>query len=267
VKLSLSKSAVVGVFAVLGFSNCLAETDLDDRFSISLGAFITDRDTDTQLNSATLGSGTIIDLESDLGLDNSDSVFRIDGHYRFGRKHRATFSVFDLSRDAVKAIQRDIQFGDRVFPLDTAITTNLDLTIYKLAYTYSFIQRDDSYLGLTAGAYVADWNIGLAGENLGQVSTRDITAPLPVAGLRGQYDFADRWSLAASGEFFLIEVDNIDGSLVDLYVGIDYQLTDHVALGLGYNDVDLDIDSTNAAYSGSIDWQYGGALLFLKFDF
>ena len=59
-----------------------AQPDLDDRFSVSLGAFITTRDTDTRLDSNTLGKGTTINLEEDLGLDTSDSVFRLDSHYR-----------------------------------------------------------------------------------------------------------------------------------------------------------------------------------------
>ena len=59
-------------------ANAIADSHDDERFSVSLGAFITDRSTDTQLNSAA-NPGTDIDFENDLGLENSDTVFRVDG--------------------------------------------------------------------------------------------------------------------------------------------------------------------------------------------
>lgn len=263
----LSKPDIVVALMLLAPAWAFAQPATDDRFSVSLGAFITNRDTDTRLDSATLGTGTVIDFETDLGLESSDSVVRLDGHYRFSRKHRVNFSVFDLSRDSSKAIQRDIQFGDEIFAIDTAVNANFDLAIYKLAYTYSFMQRGNGYAGVTLGAYVADSKVSLGEQNLGQAEIREITAPLPVFGLRGEYDFSDRLTLSASGEFFAIEFDNVDGSLIDLYLGIDYQIIEHLALGLGFNSVNIDVDATKSDFGGSLDWRYDGALVFLKFDF
>jgi hypothetical protein len=263
----LSKPSVVIGLLLLVPAWAFAQSELDDRFSISLGAFITDRDTNTQLNSETLGKGTEIDFEEDLGLDSSDTVFRLDGHYRFNQKHRLNFSVFDLSRDSSATIQRDIQFGDEIFLIDTVVNTEFDITIIRLTYTYSFWQRDNGYLGVTLGAHVADSKIGLAEQNLGQVEVSSITAPLPVLGLRGEYEISDRLTLTAVGEFFMVEFDDVDGSLVDLYVGIDYQVIEHVAVGLGFNSVNLDVDASKNDFSGSLDWRYEGALLFFKFDF
>ena len=126
-----------------------------DRFSLSLGVFITDRDTEARLDS-TIVEGTKTDFEKDLGLDSSDSVFRVDGYIRFSERHRADFSVFDLSRNASKQIERDVQWGDTLYAINTQIKTDLDLSIYKAAYTYSFLNRDAGYLGATAGLYIAD---------------------------------------------------------------------------------------------------------------
>ena len=258
---------VLTLVALAGFQSAPAQSELDDRVSISLGAFITDRDTDTQLDSDALGRGTVIDFEDDLGLQSSDSVFRLDGHYRFNQKHRVNFSVFDLSRHSSTAIQRDIQYGDEIFSIDTVVKADFDLRIYRLAYTYSIMQRDNGYLGVTFGAHTADSKIGLADQNLGQSEISEITAPLPVLGLKGEYEFSDRLTLSATGEFFAVEFDNVDGSLIDLYLGIDYQVIEHVAVGLGFNSVHMDVDATKSDFSGSLDWRYEGALLFFKFDF
>ena len=237
-----------------------------ERFSASLGIFFTDRDTKTRLDGSA-GRGSDTDLEADLGLDGSDSVFRLDGYYRFNDRHRADFSVFDLSRTGARQIQRDIQWGDRLFAIDTVVESDNDLTIYKAAYTYSFLRRDEGYLGVTGGLYIADAKVSLAEQNLGQAEVGDVTAPLPVIGLRGEYEFAERWTFRGSGEFFFVEFDDIKGSLVDLYLGVDYQLLDYLSIGLGVNAVTLDVDASKTSFLGELNWQYSGGLLFFKFDF
>ena len=263
-----STCSIVAILLAICFSAYPANaTTLDgDRFSLSLGVFITDRNTETRFDSA-LGDGTDMDFETDLGLDASDSVFRVDGYFRFSERHRVDFSVFDLSRNASKQIEKDIQWGDELYNIDTIIDSKVDLAIYKMAYTYSLLQRDTGYLGATIGIHVGDVSMGLAEQNLGQAEVGELTAPLPVIGLRGERKLSERWTFRASGEFFFVEYDNIDGSLVDLYAGFDYSVFDNLSLGIGFNRVSIDVDATKSAFAGSLDWQYSGALVFLKFDF
>lgn len=247
-------------------SAALADGHLDDRFSISPGIFITDRDTDTKLDGAT-EDGTKIDFEGDLGLDSSSKVFRIDGYYRFNARHRLDFSIFDLSRDGSRQIQEDIQWGDYNFLIDTVVRAEDDLTVYKAAYTYSFLRRDKGYLGASIGLHVLDSNVSLSVDGLGEGDSGSITAPLPVIGLRGQYDLNDRWSFRASSEFFSIKVDNVEGTLTDLYAGFDFAINQTIAVGLGINSVILDVDASDSGFSGAMQSSYTGGLLFLKFDF
>lgn len=237
-----------------------------DRFSLSLGVFITDRNTDAEFDGS-IDDGTNINFETDLGIDSSDTVFRVDGYYRFSERHRFDFSVFDLSRGASKQIVKDIQWGDTLFAIDTVVKTDNALSVYKAAYTYSFLNREDGYLGATFGFYVADSKIRLEEENLGSAEVGQLTAPLPVIGLRGEYALSDRWSFRASGEFFFIEYENVDGSLVDFYAGIDYQVLDSLSVGLGINSVNINVDATDSTFNGALDWRYSGALVFLKFNF
>lgn len=237
-----------------------------DRFSLSVGVFLTDRDTKARLDSS-MGDGSNTDFENDLGLNTSDSVFRIDGYFRFSERHRADFSVFDLSRKSSWQIERDIQWGDTLFSIDTVIKSDFDLKIYKAAYTYSFLHGDTGYLGATIGIHVTDSKVSLAEQNLGQAEVGSLTAPLPVIGLRGQRQLSERWTFRASGEFFFVEYDNVDGSLVDIYAGFDYSVLDNLSIGIGFNSVTIDVDATKSGFNGALNWQYSGGLVFLKFDF
>ena len=243
-----------------------ANGSVEERVSISLGAFFTDRDTRLRLDGSA-GRGTETDLEGDLGLDRRNQVFRVDGYYRFKGSHRLDFSVFDLSRSAVKQLDKAINWGDEVFQIDTVLTTEVDLEIWKAAYTYEFRESETGYLGATAGLYVADMASRLIADSLGQRDIRSLTAPLPVIGLRGDHEFADRWTIRASGEFFFLEYDNHKGFLGDLYAAVDYGVTDNMSVGIGLNTVSLNVRSRQSRFDGRLKWRYTGALLFLKFDF
>lgn len=258
---------IINAAFFLGPAVVRADDDITDRFSIALGAFIVDRDTETRLDSDSLGEGSDLDLETDLGLVRSDSVFRIDGYYRFNRRHRLDFTYFDLSRKNSKAIDEELQFGDQIFVVDTTLKATFDLDIYKLSYTYSVLDRESGFLGLAAGIYVADSSIGLAATGVSQVEQGELTAPLPVIGLRGGYRLSDRWTLRANAEYFGYKYENIDGALIDLYAGIDYQFMRHFAMGLGYNSVEIDVDAQKNRFNGSLEWKYAGALLYIKLDY
>jgi hypothetical protein len=257
----------LATFMFSGMPAAVAQSRDFNRFGLNLGVFITNRDTKTRLDGENPGSGTDVDLEADLGFRKSDSVFRFDGYFRFNERHRIDFSVFDLSRTASKRIQKDIEWDGTLYPIDVTVDANLDLSIYKLAYPWSFMQRENAYLGLTAGLYVADTSTRLVAESISAESSGGVTAPLPVIGLRGQYDFSEKWSFRGSAEVFSVEVNDYSGSLYDVYAGIDYQLLDHMAIGLGFNSVKLNVGVDKPRFSGDLDWQYDGGLLFLNFEF
>jgi len=260
--------AVVAMVLINPFSPATAQTSDQEKFSISVGLFVTDRNSETRFDGQ-IGTmiGTDVDLEAELGLDTSDNVFRLDGYYRFNQKHRIDFSWFDLSRTGSKQIQREINWKDTLFAVDTVIDSEFDLSIYKVAYTWSFMRRDKGYLGLTAGLYIADNSTSLSAPLVGTQEGGGFTAPLPVIGLRGEYQISDKLSFRASGEIFAFSYGDFDGSLYDMYVGVDYQLFDRMAIGVGLNSVkmNLGVDKENA--NGDLDWNYDGGLIFLKFDF
>ena len=242
-------------------------SDEPPTFSISLGAFFTDLNSDTRIDAEVNESGSDVNLEDDLGFDKSNTVFRVDGYWRFADHHRIDLSVFDLSRDSVKVIERDLTIGDTTYEINTSLGAGVDMTIVKAAYTWMFLNRGRSFLGASAGLYVADIGTRFSGPLGNDVESKDVTAPLPVFGLRGEYHFAERWSVRGSAELFAFEYNEFDGSLYDVFAGIDYGVTEMISVGLGFNAVRFDLDFKDSRLTGNLDWGYAGALLYLTFDF
>ena len=240
-----------------------------ERGSILLGAFVTDRDTSARLDSDTGGgAGSDIDLEDDLGLESSTSVFRFGGYYWLKPRQRVDFSIFDLSRDASRTIQENIEFGDQTFAINTVVTTSNDTTITKVDYTFAPLNKQRGFLGVIFGLYVSSNKLTLSQPTLGTRESEDLTAPLPVLGLRGEYEVTERITLRGAAQWFGIDTGDVGGRLVDTYVGGDYSFGRRFAVGLAYNDVALKVDATDdTGWNGQLDWGYDGILLYFKTDF
>ncbi len=148
-----------------------------------------------------------------------------------------------------------------------AINDNLDFTIYKLAYIYEFMQREDWRVGASIGVYTADTKLELRNENTQEAEAGDLTAPLPVIGLRGTRWLGEQWSVSAGGELFFASFDGVDGLLYDVSVSVDYWFSDAVALGLAWNAVELDVDARKERLSADLVWSYSGVLMALKVGF
>lgn len=257
------------VWIALSSSQVLAQDNLfeHDRASFYVGAFVTERDTDTRLDSDS-ALGTVIDLERDLSLESSSTVGRFGGELWFKPRQRLDFSVFDLSRSASRRIDETINFGDQTFTIDTPVNSTFDFTIVKADYTFAAVSRPKGFLGVTGGLYIAQFKLGIDSPALGAAESEDLTAPLPVIGLRGEYEITDRVSLIGAAQWFRLETGDAGGRLRDVYIGADYRFGRHIASGVAYNDVGMAIRAKEpGGLQGQLDWSYDGWLVYVKAGF
>jgi hypothetical protein len=237
----------------------------EERAGIIVGAFITDRQSTTRLDSDD-GTGTEIDLEDDLGLESSTSVARLGGYVWLGKRHRLDGAYFDLNRESTFPIKETIDFGDQTFTINTSIVTESKLSIIKADYTYAVVAKDRGWLGLTAGLYIANTGLSMRQTTLGQFESEDVTAPLPLFGLRGDYAFNDHITLRGAAQWFAFKSDSVDGRLTDFYVGADYGFGERMAVGLAYNKVSMNLGAIEDGRDARLDWGYDGFMLYFKVD-
>jgi hypothetical protein len=263
---------VIGLAASISLSLAPASANAQradrERASVYVGTFITDRNTSARVDSDAGNAGTDIDLEGDLGLKASASVVRAGGYVWISARQRLDLSYFDLSRTASRTIDKTINFDDKTFRINTVVNADNHLTITKLDYTFSFLNKDKWFLGVTGGLYVAQTKLSLSEPTLGVASGEGITAPLPVIGLRGDYAINDRWTLRGAYQWFGLSVDTASGHLTDLYAGVDYGFGKRFAIGLAYDTVSMNVKGSKpGSLNGRLDWGYNGWLLYFKTDF
>ncbi|MCZ6777338.1 MAG: hypothetical protein O7F16_00095 [Acidobacteria bacterium] len=100
---------------------------ISDKFIITLGSYITDFETDAAVGSDGL-LGTFIRMEDELGITDDDSLFRVDGLYRFNRRHAIGFGFWTVNRDGAAVLGEDIDFDGNIFKAGVAVLSELDTT-------------------------------------------------------------------------------------------------------------------------------------------
>lgn len=248
-----------------------------EKFSVDVGYFISNVDTDLSIGS---GLGLTVNVEDLLGLDTNNNVFRIGGSWRFtdNRRHRLDLTWFSFRRDGSKTVGRDIIFEDDegneiTIPAGTQVKSFFDLDIYKAAYGYSFFQDDRMDLAFTVGLYVMPIDIGLNATGLINVNeTARFTAPLPTLGLRMDFAITPKWFLRSNFEVFYVEIKEFTGTIYESGVAIEYIPWKHLGFGLGFNTFDLSIEADGEDYpgidfKGELGFRYTGLLLYAKMPF
>jgi hypothetical protein len=246
---------------------------LADRFVISLGTFLLDTDTEIALNGSAGQVGTVIDVQKDLGLDDADRV-RLDANWRFLERHHLRVLYFDTKNEASKTLDRQITIGDTTYPLNGRIDAEQKTAIWELAYEYAFLRRPTYEVLASAGLHIADFELNVTGN--GTVSGRPVsaktesgsaTAPLPVFGLRGTWEFSPKWYAEGQFQYFTLSYDDYDGDITDFRVSVTRMFGEHWGIGAGWNQFTTKVDLTKPKFNGSLDWTYGGFQVFVTAAF
>jgi len=272
-----SLPVVIGAgMAVLGISlsglavgqdaNWTVHPALQDRWSFDLGAYSPDIKSSASLNSTTNGRGTTVNLEDILGLSDHKTVGEILGRVRLGEKWRIEAEYFSLNRSSSRAISKDINWGDNTYTVGTVVASEFNSDIYRLSVGYSFIKNTEGELGVAIGAHVTDFSTSLSAGSVGG-GNRDTLAPLPTVGLYGAYAFTPRWLLSGRGDIFSIKYGDYDGTLVNATAKLDYRVSRHFGVGVGYRYVDYDVNMTKTNFTGNINYVFNGPTVYATTSF
>lgn len=269
---TLALPAVLIAAASVGLSAPARADDsdlLNDKFNVSLGTFLLSTNTTVRVDGTAGQQGSDVNLGRDLGFSDS-TRFRVDGTWRFFKRHKLRFMYFSNNTDANKSITRDITIGDTTYPASANLHSSNKTTIAELAYEYVFMQRDTFELDGSVGVHSVKFKLGVSGDGTvggqtGQFSTETATAtaPLPVVGLRGLWEFSPQWYFDGQAQYFGLKVDNVDGHLTDLRFGVTRMFGAHFGVGAGWNQFSTKVNLTKAAFEGSLKWRYSGALLYI----
>jgi len=273
---AVAMPVVAGVFATgMMVSSAVAAEDeaavaFPDKWMLRLGAYIIDgSDTQFAVSSDIAGLGTVIDYQRDLGGESRDTIPRIDAYYRFNPRHRIDFTSFSVDRKGARSLAIDppITIDGEDFSGGT-INSDIKYTLYKLGYAYSFYHSPKVELSITAGLNLTSYELKFSDDTGAKVEKADVTAPLPMFGLRMGYAITPKWSVNYVAESFFIELeDTIKGALINYELNTEYKLFKNFAIGAGIARIGSSLEVNDNDWKGSVSDSYRGYTIFGTFYF
>ena len=224
---------------------------LNDRYYLALGAFFPKTTTQAQLRSNTTGAGVTVDFESQFDMDRSNTVPTFYGRWRINHRWRIEADYFELNRTSDRVIDRQIEWGDQVFPINTTVSSKFNFSDFRVSAGYSFFRTADKEVGVGLGLHLASYDVRLSTPT-GGGDGEDVLAPLPVLSLYAQFALTDRWALGTRLDRFSLSYDKFDGGLTSLGIDVLYQPFRHFGFGASYRGLfiraEIEGDRATAAF-------------------
>lgn len=262
------------------------ETDYNlfgKRFHVYLGGFFPEVESKISLNSAELPENPEIDFEDVFGLEDSKTVLWGGARWRISRRNHLEFEFVDLNRDgSVTAITEQVEIDDKIIQAGARVDTTFDTTLGRLTYGFSLVSNERTDIQLKAGLHIADLSTSIQATGAVCVAPQmppcpsvttpetiaeDVTAPLPHFG--GSFVYGITHSVAARLQIigFALELDDIDGSIVELDADFIWNPWEHVGFGAGVRYFNTTIEGKGSDLNGKFEFEYFGPTLYILGSF
>ena len=245
----------------------------EERFHFVGGVFLPAIDTDVRVDNTNIGIGNEINLQDDLGFDDTQTTVYGAGYWRFSPRHRIGAGYFRFKDDASVTAQRDLEIGDEIYPAGASLFSEFKFEIFPIHYSYSFIKREKMEFSGTVGLHWYRVNFMVGGSaSLGNLDLdHEVTAkanvPMPLFGLAFNYHFTNRWTVGLHGEAFALSIGDYSGNLVNLSARTEYWFFNHVGAGLALNWFRLDVEAESDDWHGELEYKYWGPQIYITARF
>lgn len=251
-----------------------------DKLQLRLGVFWPEINSAGEV-SGKAGRGSRLDLERHLGLDESKTTIYGGLTWNVRPRHTLELEYFDLSRDAVKKASRQLDIGDTTVLAGGQIDTSFKLSITRLTYGYTILEREKYLVHIIAGVHYARLQADLLlsgalilngepvhvqeGDAIAELDSTE--APLPHFGLDYRYELSTNWTAHTSVMGLDLSIDNYDGTLIEANVSVQYQINKHIGMGAGVKYFDIDVSRKKKDKNYQYDFEFYGPAVFITATF
>ncbi|HEX2834711.1 MAG TPA: hypothetical protein VHW00_16990 [Thermoanaerobaculia bacterium] len=270
----MRRLAVVLVFAL---PLSAQEANLFPRFSLTGSTGPSSFDTNVRVDPETLPGGetlegTLINLETDLGLEDERTLRRYGLQWRPFARHELSVMVFSAPREGLQQIDREITFRDEVYPVSALVASRFDLDYASATYTYWARRSERDGFGLSLGVANIALEASVTATNpIGNVTiteTAETEAPVVLVGAQGRVAFTNRiHGEATIAALPSVTIEDYSGSALTGSAKLEYRPIRWLGIGASYHYFRLDVDVDAADLSGTLEMTTRGPEVFVRLAF
>lgn len=244
---------ILTILAVLALTTAPAMAD--EMVSLKVGYLSLNPEGEFAVSNG--GIGTRVDMDDDLGFDDSEEVMA-EAAVQLG-SFRLSAGYLPLKFSGHGTLTRDIEFGGRTFNVSDSVDSDVDIDLYDVGLTWHLLNFDDLPVRLQLGPElsVKFVDADLSMESGSVKESESVMAPVPTIGLRGRVGLAD--FLGVVGRVGYLDYDN--NSFVDADVQVEFSPVPLVGLFAGYRYFDIEVDEDDVFIDAHFDGPYGGVLV------
>ncbi len=256
----------------------------NDPFRVYLGGFRPTLSSTITINGENV-TPPPIEIERVLGVSDGESVIWGGVQWMISQRNAIEFEFFQLNRDGlINLFPEPIAVGDLIIE-SGSIDSGFDIGVSRLTYGFSLMRSERMNLQLKAGLHIADMSValqlvgavcdvrlgemppGCPGAQSPPLESEEVTAPLPHFGV--SYSYAISENIAARFQVigFAIEIDNVDGSLVEVDADIDWKPWRNFGFGVGLRYFNANVEAKGSNLNGEFDLEYYGPAVYFAASF
>jgi hypothetical protein len=237
---------------------------IEDRVRVELGAAYGSIDTLVRLDPSLTVKGTSLSGEKDLGLAETRVIPMPELTFLPGRHHLIRLSAMTIRRHADHTLNRTILFDNNAYFVNEKVESELNLSMLGITYGYRFIRAQRAELTGLFGIEISQIEANVIVRTRLNRAAESGVAPLPMAGLEGRFDISSRWSLEGRVQYLSANISDVSGTIHDWRLDTTWRMNPHFKIGLGYRDLDIDVDSKDAGTPGHFTYKQKGPELFMR---
>ena len=198
-------------------------------------------------------TGTSFDLEDTLGVDPDERIRGIDAFVKF-LGNRLEFSHVSGDYDGSSTLSSDLIFDGTTFSASEMLGSDIEFQRTKFLYGYDFGLKIVN-VGFVVGAHVVEIDARIVSSS-GVSERESLRVPVPVVGATVGIHPIAKLAIHAEVNGMSVTISDIDATLIDGFVGIDYLFFARFGLTAGYKYFLL--DATEEDENNSIDFEQSG---------
>lgn len=239
------------------------------KFRFYLGAFHAFTNITLNINSESLDRGTSFNVEKVFG-ESGEILPRAELLFNPGKRHEIGLVLLRFHRSRTASLERDIQFGDTTFYVNSSVTSDFTYGNVALTYRFSVFEKERLSAGVSFGARYAEVSAGLK-ANLNENSysvERRVGVPVALVGLHGTYYLDNHFLLRSTLEYFRLGINDYRLRVIDFRLAAEYYFFKNFGLGAEYHFFSTKIKKVpSGELNGNVNFSFSAPSFFLAMRF